>query len=234
MPYEYRYEIKYLIAEQYCDALKVKLPHLLSIDSHAGSNGEYCIRSLYYDDLFDSGYYENINGVDPRAKYRLRFYVGNTDFIKLELKEKRRTMTKKTSCTISQEQVKNLIEYGSLEYSENLPYLAKRFYCDIQRRHLLPKIIVEYDRTPYIYNIGNVRITLDQNIRSSTAVKNFLTDDLPMRPVMPSGMHILEVKYDGFLPDHIRAVVFQDNLIHTDYSKYCMCRCFQIKNESRL
>lgn len=49
----------------------------------------------------------------------------------------------------------------------------------MRTRLLPPKVIVEYDRVPYIYPQGNVRITLDENIRSSSRVELFLEDQIP-------------------------------------------------------
>lgn len=232
MAAEFRYEIKYLISEQACNILHYRLNKIMSNDVHTDENGNYCIRSLYFDDDKDAGYYENINGVDPRKKYRLRFYVGNSNLVKLEMKEKIHSMTKKTACSISEEQVAGLLENGIFGYDLNMPPLLKRFYYDVRCQGLKPKIIVEYDRTPYIYNVGNVRVTIDKDIRASSNLNMFRKTGISFRPVMPIGMHILEVKYDYFLPDFVRECVFMDGVIHTDYSKYCMCRKYQAKADS--
>lgn len=51
----------------------------------------------------------------------------------------------------------------------------------------------------------------------------FLEDQIPLRPIMPAGHHILEVKYDEYLPDYIYQAAQLDNLRQTAYSKYYLC-----------
>ena len=87
-----------------------------------------------------------------------------------------------------------------------------------------PKVIVEYDRVPYIYSLGNVRITIDENIRSSIEIDRFFETSLPTRSVLQSGQHILEVKYDEFLPGHIKDVLELGVFTQTAFSKYYICR----------
>ena len=93
-------------------------------------------------------------------------------------------------------------------------------------RRLRPVVIVEYDRVPYIYSLGNVRVTLDENIRGGSRVDLFLEDQIPLRPIMPAGHHILEVKYDEFLPDFLYEVMNLGSFRQTAFSKYYLCRQF--------
>ena len=87
---------------------------------------------------------------------------------------------------------------------------------------------MEYDRTPWVYRTGNVRVTFDENIRSSGQTEAFLEQDFLRRPIMPAGQHVLEVKYDDFLPDYIRQVLQIGVLSRTSFSKYYLCRRYTI------
>ena len=91
---------------------------------------------------------------------------------------------------------------------------------------LAPKVIVAYERTPFVYAPGNVRITFDRNIGSTTDLSGFFRENLPLRPVMPMGKHVLEVKYDEFLPDFLYDVMNLGSLRQSAYSKYYFCRKF--------
>jgi len=91
-------------------------------------------------------------------------------------------------------------------------------------RRMRPVVIVEYERIPYIYKNGNVRITLDTNISSSSAVEAFLDKTIPGRPVLPLGQQLLEVKYDEYLPDFIYRNLQLHSLRQTAFSKYYICR----------
>ena len=88
-----------------------------------------------------------------------------------------------------------------------------------------PKCIVEYDRCAFVEPAGNVRITFDKNLRGSTEVERFLDNDVEFAlPVMNPGIHILEVKYDEFLPRHILQLVDINNLQRQSFSKYAIVR----------
>ena len=223
---KYRHEFKYFISEQEIEILRSRLSVVASLDPHVIDSGQYTIRSLYFDNFCDRCYYENENGVDPREKYRIRIYNGSTDFIALECKRKERGKTLKSSCNISEDECRDLIQGKppAVFTDKRAPLLKTSvlMYDEL----LLPKVIVEYDRIPYIYPLGNVRITFDTNIRSSSDISGFLEKRIPSRPILQSGHHILEVKYDEFLPDHIKTVLELGSLSQTAFSKYYLCRKF--------
>jgi hypothetical protein len=102
--------------------------------------------------------------------------------------------------------------------------VLKKLTLEMMSRKLHPKGIVEYDRIPYVYKGGNVRITFDTNVSSSFQIDGFLNGNVSKRPVMPQGLHLLEVKWDEYLPDMIYRALQLENLQQTAYSKYYLCR----------
>ena len=102
--------------------------------------------------------------------------------------------------------------------------LLQKLTMQMLTRRLRPVVIVEYDRIPYVYKNGNVRITLDTNICSSSAVERFLDKEIPRRPIMPVGQQLLEVKYDEYLPDFIYRNLQLHSLRQSAFSKYYLCR----------
>ncbi len=220
----WRHELKFICTMPQMKIVESRIKPLLKPDPHAGKNGMYSIRSVYFDDEWDTCYCENADGTDPREKFRIRIYDGSDGRITLELKQKLRGMTRKLSCPLSREQCSAALR-GELPegWADAAPVLRK-FAAEQRDRNLSAKCIVEYDRTPYIYRPGNVRITLDENIRSSHQAERFLMGDFIRRPVMAAGEHVLEVKYDDFLPDPIRQVLQLDTLRRTSFSKYYICR----------
>ena len=79
----FRNEWKYLISTSEKEMLTLRLKPFLQPDPHAGEGGYY-IRSLYFDDYWNSAYAEKEAGVLMRKKYRIRIYNNNDKFIKLE------------------------------------------------------------------------------------------------------------------------------------------------------
>ena len=200
---EYRHEYKYRIDARQRAVLRLRAQGILERDVHAGTDGAYLIRSLYFDVRYHSCYLENEIGTDPREKFRIRIYNGDLGRISLELKRKEHGMTQKIACPLTKEQCLELMAGKPLPVDASYAPVLQKFNLLVRTRGMGPAVIVEYDRVPYVDRLGNVRVTLDRNIASSQAVSAFLEPEISRRPVMPAGQHILEVKYDEFLPDYI-------------------------------
>lgn len=95
-------------------------------------------------------------------------------------------------------------------------------------RGLYPKSIVEYDRSTYIFNAGNVRITFDRNIRGSRKINDFWQEKIDEIPLLEKDVHVLEVKYDEFLPQFIYNILDLDTLRRTSFSKYGYSRKYDL------
>lgn len=220
---KYRHELKYRCSDIQLAIIRSRLQSLVSYDKHA-KNGEYTIRSMYFDDYSNTCFYENESGTDPREKFRIRIYNASDRRISLECKRKERGKTHKTSCLLTKEQYETLVSGGSVRGLADMPPLLRRFTLLMKTRLFKPAVIVEYDRTPYVYRIGNVRITLDRNIRSSNDFSRFFEKNITTRQIMPKGEHLLEVKYDELLPDFIKETLELGNLQQATFSKYYLCR----------
>lgn len=221
----YRNELKYVCSEGELQIISARIRHLCRPDPHAGPTGTYHIRSIYFDDLDNRCFFENENGTDPREKFRIRSYNASDRRITLECKRKERTMTNKESWPLTREQFGMILE-GGLPVSGSDSGLLRRFCAQQAQTGLKPTVIVAYERTPFVYPAGNVRITFDRNIGSTAEIAGFFDPYLPQRPVMPAGKHILEVKYDEFLPDFLYEVMNLGSLRQTTFSKYYLCRKF--------
>ena len=219
----FRHELKYLITSAQVQMLSSRMRGIAPLDSHA-CGGSYRIRSLYFDDYDDRCFYENENGVDPREKFRIRIYNGSAQRVTLECKRKERGKTLKTACPLTLEQTKRLMEGVPLGNIAQQPPLLQKLTARMLTARMRPVVMVEYDRVPYVYRLGNVRITLDTNISSCSDVGRFLEPEIPRRPILPLGQQLLEVKYDEFLPDHLYRSLSLNNLSQSAFSKYYLCR----------
>lgn len=226
---KYRHELKYPVSSAQIAVLKSRISSLIPLDKHAGENGIYTVSSLYFDDYYDSCYYENENGTDPREKFRIRLYNHSTDKISLELKRKECGKTFKLSSPLSPEQAQLLVSGQPIPLADGQSPLLLKLTNEMSRRLLDPIVIVEYERLPFVYKNGNVRITFDTNISSSNSTSMFLQGAYPKRPIMPTGLHLMEVKYDGYLPDFIYRALQLEALQQTAFSKYYLCRKYGIK-----
>ena len=117
------------------------------------------------------------------------------------------------------------IVYGDTEWMIDSQYLLIReLYSKMQTEGIAPKTIVDYTREPFIFPAGNVRVTLDYNIRSGMRCTDFLNPDCVTVPVSDS--IILEVKWDAFLPDIVRDAVALPDRREGAFSKYAQCRIY--------
>ncbi len=221
---KYRHEFKYLCTDAQLAMLEVRLRGLMKKDVHAGQNGRYLIKSLYFDDINDRCFNENEDGTGPREKYRIRIYNNNPDRISLECKRKENDKINKKSCLLSKEQYDWLV-YGRAAGPVNtLPELAKKLFVLKMCDKMEPKVIVSYERIPYVYRNGNVRVTFDRNIASSSRIDDFFRENALVRQILPCGRQLLEVKYDEYLPDHIYHALSLANMPRIAFSKYYLCR----------
>jgi hypothetical protein len=224
----FRHEYKYMIDLKQESILRVKAAGLLMPDPHTGEDGTYLIRSLYLDDINNSCLTDNLSGTDPRSKFRIRYYNSDRDNILLEKKSKIRGMCRKESCDITSEECETLIRGMTPDINDEMTETKKRFFTEIRMRGLMPKVIVTYERIPFVYSGGNVRITFDRKLTSSNELNRFLSGDYMERPVLAAGNSIMEVKWDEVMPRHIKDTLKLENLNWTAFSKYSMCRRFHL------
>lgn len=221
---QYRNELKHLITPGDRAAVCANLRAVAQLDPHARAQGCYTIRSLYFDDPRDTALREKLDGVNERHKFRIRCYNGDTSVIHLEKKVKRGGLGYKVSCPLTAEEVRRLLD-GDLSWMLGSGRgLVVELYARMKGECLRPRTLVDYERIPFVYGPGNVRITVDYNLRTGLNCTDFLD---PHCPTIPAGNDIvLEVKWDDYLPGVIRRAVQLKSRQNTAYSKYAMCRIF--------
>lgn len=223
---KYRNEMKYFCTDFDLRIVEQRLKPLVKIDPYTDeTHGNYVVKSLYFDDYQDNCLNHNEISIGRRKKYRIRYYGESPTFLLLEKKEKENSMTSKTSCTITRDQYNQLVsgDVARLYWEAEEP-LLKEFCLQIMMKRFAPKVIIHYERTAFIDFPGNVRVTLDRQISCSKELDRFLDADYTRIPVLNAGTHLLEVKYDEFLPDYIKQVVQLESLDQTTFSKYYMGR----------
>jgi hypothetical protein len=213
-----RFEYKYLIS--YVDYFKVidSLRFILNHDKH-GDELSYGVNSLYLDDLVFNGASDKAFGNEVHKKYRIRYY---NDFNKkkLELKIKSGHETEKLSTVINEEIYDAIIDrkLSVLEkYFDDV--LIRRFTLDFLKSYLHPVCMIKYNREAYKDESDNLRVTFDHSLNVSRFEKGF--EDMNLK-LLSDSMLILEIKYEHYLPRHIKELLNKLNLNQIAYSKYFM------------
>lgn len=221
---KYRHEWKHEINYQDRLILLTRLSAVMRRDPHA-IGGKYRIRSLYFDSPDDKALREKIDGVNMREKFRIRYYNGDTSYIVLEKKSKRNDLCAKESCRLSVQEAQRIAD-GDIHFlaADDRP-LCLELYTKMTAGGLRPKTIVDYTRDPFCFAPGNVRVTIDYDIRTGAFRTDFLD---PATLTLPAGDApiVLEVKWDDFLPDIVRDAVTIPGRRVGAFSKYQQCRIY--------
>lgn len=221
---QFRHEIKHEISFADAAALRARLGAVCKPDGNS-QNGKYFIRSLYFDTPDDRALREKLDGVRDREKFRIRLYNNDPSFIRLEKKVKRGSLGYKLSERLTEDEARSLAD-GKYEWAKDDPRpLLKELYRHSRIAGLGAKTVVDYTREAIVFEAGNVRVTLDYNIRTGLFGKELFGGNMPTLPV-PDSPIILEVKWDNYLPSIIKDIVRLDNRRAGAFSKYAACRSY--------
>jgi len=221
---QYRHEWKHEISLADRMVLRARLAAVCRADGHA-VNGTYLVRSLYFDNPADKVLREKIDGVNRREKFRIRCYNGDLSLIHLEKKSKRGGLGTKETAELSAAEAQAVVD-GELDWMmDSGRPLVQEMYHKMRTQGLRPRTIVDYTREPFVYGPGNVRVTLDYDIRTGLGCTDFLNSSCV---TIPTGgpAAVLEVKWDAFLPDIIRDAVQLEGRRASAFSKYAACRIY--------
>lgn len=222
---DYRHEWKHELNFSDMIAIRQRLRVVAKPDPNA-VDGKYFIRSLYFDNLADKALREKLDGVNRREKFRIRYYNENISIIHLEKKSKCNGLGTKDSANLTDKEAQDIVD-GRLNWMmDSGQRLIQELYCKMNSQGLRPKTIVDYTREPFIFRPGNVRVTLDYNIRTGLTATDFLNPYCITIPARDAPI-ILEVKWDEFLPEIIRDAVQLKGRHTAAFSKYVACRMYE-------
>ncbi len=223
----FRHELKFYINYHDYVLLRNTIKALLAVDRNANDDGHYHIRSVYFDDVYETAVKEKVAGYDERCKYRIRFYNYSDSVIRFEKKIKRGQYISKVSIGLTRDESDSLMA-GDCSVLEGRPEpLANEIYIQMRNNALRPRVIVDYWREAFVSPLENVRITFDKDIKGGLWLKDVYSPLAPTMPVLDEGLMVLEVKFDRYLPEHIRAILSNVNgASRSAISKYVLCRKF--------
>jgi hypothetical protein len=193
----------------------------MEIDPHTPESGRYLIHSLYFDDYKDSSVYSGDAGLSERFKWRIRYYGDDLSYIVLEKKEKKEGRCHKESCKITLDEYNDIINKDAFDLLFDTDKdLIRKLAIDMITKNYRPKIIIDYERIAYVEEITNVRVTFDMKISASYELENFLDGDYQNFYILPSGVNVLEVKFDSILPSYLRNIIESYSYKQGSFSKY--------------
>ena len=207
-----RHELKFFINRGDLNALAARLERVLWRDAHAGPDGEYFIRSVYFDDRANSAYYEKLDGGPARDKYRIRIYGLNEKQIYLERKRKLGELIAKDSVHITRRLAEQILSGNPNRLELSKAPLLHDLFLEMRTNLLRPVVRVDYYREAFTFPVSHTRVTFDKRLSMA------LDDE----------REILEVKYDQILPDVVRLLLAGVPAERSAISKYVLCRRFDL------
>lgn len=226
-PVQFRHELKYLISETDELVLRHQLCRLFQPDPYGDENNEYHVRSLYFDDMYETALLTKQSGTDYRNKYRIRIYKLQDKMIKLERKTKRGDGIYKVSAPLTRAQCDQILAGDTTGLATADHPLVRDLFLQMTTRRLRPVVIVDYVREAYLLPWENVRITLDKRLRTGHLGVSLFDAGLPTIDPLDHPQTILEVKYDNYLPQLVPGLISAIQGTRSAVSKYVYCRRFQ-------
>lgn len=222
---KYRNEIKFIISKTMAEVLKQRLSLIMSVDTNSyNSDNSYLIRSLYFDNENSDAYYEKMDGVEYRKKYRIRIYNFDDKFIRLECKYKHNNKTSKDQILIDKELCSKIINGKIDEIDLTKDNLLRQFALDYRLNRLNPSIIIDYNRVAFTYHVSDVRITFDSQIKSGMYNYNLFDKNATTYRVIDDNQMVLEVKFNEILPESIALILQTVPTFRQAFSKFATCR----------
>jgi hypothetical protein len=181
------------------------------------------VRSLYFDDYYNNSYNDKYAGILERSKHRIRIYNQSDKTINYEKKHKTGPYNLKRTASITKAQFYGVLEgrYNVLLESPNT--LLQMFYHECMTNLMRPRVVVDYEREPYVMEAGDVRITFDKNIRAGVGGFDIFEGELPMIETLEPGLLVMEVKFTEFLPAIVRQILPTRSANYTTVSKFILC-----------
>ena len=229
-----RYEFKYFLPKNIAEEIKSHAGKFMILDHFANLElkKSYLVRSIYFENDFNSNFEEKINGYRIRKKFRLRYYKKNIEngpvFLETKGRNLERTYKQRTRLNISDIEIikkKNFLFSLLEKYPDNV--LIQDFVFEFYKKKLKPKILIDYEREPYINKHGlYFRLTFDHNL-SCIKLDNELNHNSFNRSIeCKSGFSILEVKFERSIPLWFHRIIQSYNLRRQSISKFVLGMCY--------
>jgi len=223
-----RFEFKYILNEELRNTIEKQVQHFMKYDGyvHPEYDNSYFVRSLYFDSPRSFNFYEKIDGIKKRKKFRLRTYDKKYNNSTLFIEQKGRNVNRvvKSRTLIKKNDIGQFYDAMNFEQLINTYgdiKIIKEFVADSVKRKISPVVLVDYLRCPYISDYDmNFRVTFDSKIKAKASKILFPDDDNFFDCL--SGYTILEVKFFRKIPAWFHKLILVYNLERVSVSKFVL------------
>lgn len=222
-----RYEFKYILPEKIALLIENEISHFMTKDPYTINSSNYYVRSQYFENNSYANFYEKVDGMKERHKYRIRTYSESESIsspIYLERKSRLLERTFKTRIKLKPDDLDLIYnnKYEELLETFNRESFVERFVFDSFRKRLRPMVLIDYQRSPYISEYDtNFRLTFDRNIQTSIcSEKDSIFINTSHWKKVNAGYCTLEVKFLRRFPPWFRRIIQHYHLRRISISKF--------------
>jgi hypothetical protein len=233
-----RLEVKYWVDRTTRTALTQDLLAFMRPDAHAGAEGGYLVRSLYYDTSDYMAYHEKLSGAAVRHKLRARAYgedPSQSSLVRLEVKSRYLSYIYKTTVDIPRadyDEVAFALRRGTLPPARlmNDTKISKEFFRLQRQYNMAPKVLIQYRRQAFERReTSRVRANFDDELLACTNL-DLLGPLKGARRLQKYNRAIFEIKVDDNLPFWLHQLIVKYNLQSQAISKYC----YAVRSEAKM
>ena len=202
------------------DLVESEIMHFMQYDNFVKNKKDksYFVRSLYFENKENDNFYEKIDGLKFRKKYRIRSYSKSFNkniFLEQKAKDNDRVYKKRISLKkkIFDKIIKNQINDVNFKTSKEINFYED-FTFKILKKKEYPKIIIDYNRKPLISDYDSFfRISIDYNL-----VARNINMDKKINCLVDH--KIMEVKFFRRIPLWFHRIIQKYNLRRVSVSKF--------------
>jgi len=229
-----RYEFKYILKRSLRNHIEREIRFFMQLDPFVQSLPEkkYPVRSLYFDDPHYTFYYEKIDGMLHRTKFRMRTYAceWQPDMpLFLERKGRHNNFVFKHrvlldgACREAVGDGRMGELHGLMAADLEKQELYRQFCYDVYRKRITPVMLIDYCRRPYVSRYDyEFRLTFDDALRGTrTGLLHPPGGTALGRNLLP-GHTILEIKFARHIPAWFHRILKTYELTRVSVSKYCL------------
>lgn len=224
-----RFEFKYVLQTQLRKEVEQELRFFVDFDPFVQQtpHHQYFVRSLYFDDRNHTAFYDKIDGLKTRSKFRIRTYGRHPDpgipqF--LEQKGRHNNQVFKNRIGISSTSAPLISEFTAptiqhLTTCETSSPLLTQFQHDRYRKQITPVALIDYIRRPYISKYDSeFRITFDEQLRATDTKELFPARVHNSYPML-TGYTVMEIKFARHIPAWFHRIIQSYELRRVSISK---------------
>jgi SPX domain protein involved in polyphosphate accumulation len=212
------------------EGVESELRHFMELDPFVRQvpGHQYLVRSLYFDDPSFTTFYDKIDGLHSRSKFRVRTYTNDPDVLAprfLEIKGRHNNLVYKHRVLIDingveKQAATNGIVENVLQRTPVGP-MRSQFEFELHRKRIRPVALVDYQRRPYVSKYDpEFRLTFDQNLHAVQSNALFPSERSRSRRLLP-GLTVMEVKFRYHIPAWFHRIIQAYELQRVSVSKIC-------------